>query len=329
MPDDLLDLLPPDVVLARDAAAAGAGVHALRRALRGGSLVQLRPGAYARGSQWRAASPEGRQLLRVRAAGRQLADPVFSHESAAAVWGLPLVEAGDGVHVLGPAGSDGSPRGTGTRAGVTRHAAGADVAVVDRDGLRVTGAVDTVLALARDRDLRRSLPVADAAVRAGLVTGDALRDEVARRAGTRGVRRTRVVAELADGRAESAGESVSRARIHLDGFAQPALQVPLLGPEGAVVRPDFWWPDVRVVGEFDGRRKYRVDGVDDRRAVEERLWAEKRREDRIRAAGIRVVRWTWREAWHPGPLAVLLADAGVPRRSVPSPGSPADSRVAG
>jgi hypothetical protein len=33
----------------------------------------------------------------------------------------------------------------------------------------------------------------------------------------------RVVARLADGRAESAGESLSRARIHLDGFAQPDL----------------------------------------------------------------------------------------------------------
>ncbi|WP_454049687.1 hypothetical protein [Cellulomonas sp. Marseille-Q8402] len=322
MRDDLLGSLPPGVILHRDAAAGGIGGHALRRALRDGSLAQVRPGAYVRGAEWSASSPEGRQLLAVRAAARQLVDPVFSHESAAAVWGLPLVGAAGGVHVLGPPGADGRPRGTGTRAGVTRHAAGAGVPVAVRDGLRVTGALDTVLALARDRDLRRALAAADAALRSGLVTGDGLRDEVARRAGARGARRMRVVAALADGRVESAGESVSRARIHLDGFAQPALQVPFVRGGSTVARVDFWWRDARVVGEFDGRKKYRADGVDDRRAVEERVWSEKRREDMIRAAGIRVVRWTWSEAWHPGPLSALLAAAGVPRI-----GSPAASRT--
>jgi hypothetical protein len=322
--DDLLDSLPPGVILHRDAAAGGIGGHALRRALRDGSLARVRTGAYVRGAEWRTSSPEGRQLLAVRAAARQLTDPVFSHESAAAVWGLPLVEAAEGVHVLGPPGADGSPRGTGTRAGITRHGAAAGVSVVERDGLRVTGVLDTVLAMARDRDLRRALPAADAALRAGLVTADALRAEVARRAGARGARRMRVVAALADGQAESAGESVSRARIHLDGYAQPALQVPIVRGGSTVARVDFWWRDVRVVGEFDGRRKYRVDGVGDRRALEERVWAEKRREDLVRAAGTRVVRWTWHEAWHPGPLSALLRDAGVPRA-----GSPAVSRTAG
>jgi hypothetical protein len=313
MDDDGLDTLPAGVLLARDAAAAGMGRHELSRAVGAGALVRVRSGAYVRSPQWAAARPEERHRMAVEAASRQLAGPVFSHESAAAVWGLPLVAARDGVHVLGPADADGSRLGLGTRAGVTRHSARPDVQVVERDGLRVTSAADTVVAMALARDLRRSLPVADAALREGLVPAAALGDAVQRRAGTRGVRRLRVVAGLADGRAESAGESVSRARIHLDGFAQPDLQVPFVRSGTFVARVDFWWAGSRVVGEFDGRTKYRVEGLGDRRAVEDRLWDEKRREDRLRNAGLRVVRWTWRDAWPPGPLADLLRAAGVPR----------------
>lgn len=313
MDDALLDPLPAGVLLARDAAAAGLGRHVLRRALSSGTLAQVRPGAYVRGDEWRAAQPEDRLRLAVAAAERQLAAPVFSHESAAAVWGLPVVAGAPGVHVLGPVAVDGSRRGLGTRGDVTRHAARADVQVVERDGVRVTGALDTVLAIAAARDLRRSLPVADAAIRAGVLTADELRAATTARSGTRAVRRLRVVAGLADGRAESAGESVSRARIHLDGFVQPGLQVPMVRRGALVARVDFWWGDVRVAGEFDGRKKYRVAGVDDRRALEDRVWAEKRREDVLRSAGLRVVRWTWQEAWHPGSLARMLSAAGVPR----------------
>lgn len=313
MDDDAIAALPPGVVLARDGAAAGVGCDALRRAVGSGQLVRVRSGAYVRSTEWASARPETRHRMAVDAASRQLAAPVFCHESAAAVWGLPLVGADDGVHVLGPAGADGSRAGLGTRAGVTRHAARPDVRVVDRDGLRVTSPVDTVLAVAASRDLRRSLPVADAAVRAGLVTREDLARGASARDRTRGVRRMRVVAHLADGRAESAGESVSRARIHLDGFVQPDLQVPFVRRGAVVARVDFWWAGPRVVGEFDGRKKYRVDGVDDRRALEDRLWDEKRREDRLRDAGLRVVRWTWQDAWRPGPLAALLRSASVPR----------------
>ncbi|WP_431836288.1 type IV toxin-antitoxin system AbiEi family antitoxin domain-containing protein [Cellulomonas sp. Y8] len=315
MDRDMLDSLPPGVLLARDAAAAGTGCHALRRAVRAGALVRVRPGAYVRRAEWDVAQAEARHLMVVEAASRQLADPEFSHESAAAVWGLPLVGdgLGDAVHVLGPATEDGARRGLGTRAGVTRHAARPSVRVVEHAGIHVTSPADTVLAIAGARDLRRSLPVADAAVRAGLVTADELRAAARGRVGTRDVRRLRAVALLANGRSESAGESLSRARMHLDGFVQPDLQVPFVHRGVLVARVDFWWADARVVGEFDGRKKYRVDGVGDRRALEERVWAEKRREDRLRHAGFRVVRWTWQDAWQPGPLAALLRGAGVPR----------------
>ncbi|MET4093936.1 hypothetical protein [Arthrobacter sp. UYCu712] len=41
---------------------------------------------------------------------------------------------------------------------------------------------------------------------------------------------------------------------------------------------------------------------------------EKLREDRIRAAGIKVVRWVWADLMAAGQLDRKLAAAGVPRR---------------
>ncbi len=41
------------------------------------------------------------------------------------------------------------------------------------------------------------------------------------------------------------------------------------------------------------------------------MWAEKVREDRIRATGARVVRWTWRTAMSPELLLAQLTAAGL------------------
>jgi hypothetical protein len=57
---------------------------------------------------------------------------------------------------------------------------------------------------------------------------------------------------------------------------------------------DFGWPTYRTVGEFDGQIKY---GRLLRPGQEpgDAVFAEKVREDQIRAAGLTVVRWTWSE----------------------------------
>jgi hypothetical protein len=54
------------------------------------------------------------------------------------------------------------------------------------------------------------------------------------------------------------------------------------------------------------------------RTPAEALTDEKRREDRIRATGRRVIRWTWSELANPGSFSAFLADAGVPRQPLPA-----------
>ena len=325
--DDPLDLLPSGAFLARDAARAGVDDGVLRRAVRARVLVRPRTGVYVRADEWGRAAPEARHLLLVQAVGRQLDRPVFSHESAAVLWGLPLVGSAHAVHVLGPVTPTGSHRGTGSRAGVVRHAAPAGVPTVSRSGLRLTAAAETLVCLARARDLVHAVPLVDQALRAGLATREDLLVALAHRAGAPGARRAALALSLGDAAAESVGESVSRVRIHLDGLEAPALQVRLAEGGADVARVDFWWAAARVVGEFDGRKKYRVDGVPDRRSVEDRVWAEKQREDRLRDLGVRVVRWTWSDLWTPGVLARRLVAAGV--RPAPSGGPGADRRRVG
>jgi hypothetical protein len=55
---------------------------------------------------------------------------------------------------------------------------------------------------------------------------------------------------------------------------------------------DFGWPDLRTVGEFDGRAKY---GTLARTGQDpaEVLYREKLREDELRAEDLAVVRWGW------------------------------------
>lgn len=58
-------------------------------------------------------------------------------------------------------------------------------------------------------------------------------------------------------------------------------------------RADVLWPGLRVVGESDGRGKFRGDfgGGRGRQAVTERLIRAEERAGRMREAGLGVVRW--------------------------------------
>ena len=81
-------------------------------------------------------------------------------------------------------------------------------------------------------------------------------------------------------------ESLSRVRLCRAGLPEPQLQVPMYDAQGLIGIVDMWWESLGVVGEADGAVKY-----DDRQV----LYQEKIREDRIRAKGLRFVRWGWED----------------------------------
>lgn len=120
---------------------------------------------------------------------------------------------------------------------------------------------------------------------------------------------------FSDPRAESAGESLSRALIHELGFAAPHLQRTVFGRDGrAIGRTDFWWEEVDVVGEFDGIGKYDVDLHASAAERRQAITREKEREVALRRVCRDVARWTWADLREPAGLEAELVRAGVPRR---------------
>jgi very-short-patch-repair endonuclease len=150
-----------------------------------------------------------------------------------------------------------------------------------------------VVQLTLDHGMLPGLVSADHAVHSGRATAEAI-VEAARLVQT-WPRSSRVRAMLAqlDGRSESVGETRTRAELAMHGIRTDP-QVEVHDRRGKfVARVDFLVRGTNVVVEFDGRVKF--DSGDP--AV---LWAEKRREDRLRALGYVVVRITWADLETPG-----------------------------
>lgn len=100
----------------------------------------------------------------------------------------------------------------------------------------------------------------------------------------RGIGVVRSVLPLARTGSQTPLESISRYRLVRHGIDEPELQVPLHDHDGLIGFADMAWLKLGVIGEADGLAKY--ESRDD-------YLREKIREDRIRALGFIVVRWTW------------------------------------
>lgn len=310
------------VVTAADVARRGLDGMDLRAACLAGELVRIRFGAYTSARTWASLDALEQYRLRVLAAGRAFKDPIFSHDSAAALWRLPRVGAWPaGIHVSVPEG-----RGARSVPPVRRHAVSVTPSTEQVEGLRTTTAARTVVDIGRSWTFSAALSAADHVLHTGLASAEELRGELQAIGTSPGSRRARRVVLSSDGRAESVGESLSRARMTELGLAAPVLQHDVVDGQGTIGRVDFWWPALGLVGEFDGRLKYRVHGIGDRLLVGERVWAEKVREDRLRRAGLRVVRWTWDTALDATALAARLAAAGL-HPSDPHPSHARGARI--
>jgi hypothetical protein len=273
---------------------AGYSAEEVRRLLRNGDLHRVRRGAYVQPVDQLSVEAFHRRL--VEAALSQHEQPaVVSHQSAAVLHGLPVCEASLRlVHLTRPRTGGGKLRG-----GVELHASmlsTADLTLVD--GLPVTSLARTVVDLARSRPAEQVVAAGDAALRLGLRPGE-LAAVLAASRGWPGIGAARRLVALLDARSESAGESVSRFRIHEAGLPAPVPQLEVRDASGQLIgRADFGWEEQRVLGEFDGRVKYgRLlrPGQD----VTEVVYREKLREDALRGQEWRVVRWTWPDL-HPG-----------------------------
>ena len=83
--------------------------------------------------------------------------------------------------------------------------------------------------------------------------------------------------------AQTVLETFSRLAFIEGGLPEPILQQAFYDDDGLIGYADMWWPSLNVIGEADGLIKY---------ATRADVIKEKLREDRLRARGPGVVRWT-------------------------------------
>lgn len=305
----------------RTADARERGLEAeLRQLVRHGELVPVAHGV----ARWRQAAHAARArgehprddgyraLVR---ASMIVAPPAtaVAGPSAALLWGMSTLAPWPerAVHLRPPTMDTHSSRW------VDRSAGSADIRDVV-DGMPVTSPARTVV------DVARMLPRATAFALAATALYQPSRGapiaqlsevlaELHRIGPSRGVRAARAIAMLVGDGCQSAAEAISLMLMLDLGFERPQQQVEFRDAEGRMI-VDAYWPSVGLVGECDGRSKYLRDDVGDGRAASHAVVDEKLREDRLRALGLTVVRWTTETLRDPRAFAVLLETAGVPRR---------------
>lgn len=290
----------PQVVLSRDL-----GANAVREAHAAG-LVRVSHGAFveplADANRWETDAHLAE--ARVRAAAHRLTGTaVFSHESAALVHGLWLLQAPQTVHVV----QSRTPRRQ--TPGLRRHTGALpEDDVVEVHGLPVTSIERTIADCAKSMDPRAALVVADSGMRlvlqprrdrrhAAAERTDTLREqllEAVEEGPRRGRRQARAVVCHADPFAESPYETVIRWVALSRGLPPPVLQA-RFDVRGKTYYTDLCWYfelmtdgkvfRLRLVAEYDGELKYLGDNTPGHaaQAAVENVMTEKQREDDLRS----------------------------------------------
>jgi len=225
------DSVTDGLVLASDLSAAFGDDLRLRRLAERGRLHRFYRGQYVAAARWRDFTQDQKYELLVRGAAlARRGAPPLSHQSAAVLWGLPiLVPWPREVHFL-------TERASGGRSdpGIRKHAVGLDGAdLTERDGLLLTTVARTAVDLAATMDLKSAVAAVDRALavdRFGRVppmtTMAELLDTWQRMLPFRGSVRARAIIEFGTQLSGSPGESGSRVNIALNGFPVPELQHP-------------------------------------------------------------------------------------------------------
>lgn len=267
-----------------------------RHQLQSSAWRRLFPDVYA------CVSVEPSHLLRARAvADVLLPGAVASGLTAAVLWGVELAGPRDDVEFTVPPGVRGGAV-DGLRL-TRRRLLPEEVSL--RAGVRVTSPLRTATDLCRIRPLDEAVAVLDRFVAARVVGLDEVRPAAARLTG-RDCRHVRSVAALADGLAGSPQETRVRLLVHRSGLPDPVAQHVVLDARGRfVARVDFAWPQLRLALEYDGEWH----------AEPGQFGRDRRRLNRLTAAGWTVVFVTAADLHHPERLLARIAEALLAARS--------------
>ncbi len=208
-------------------------------------------------------------------------DAVVTDRTAGWLLGAPMVLA-PGDHLVVPTVSMFVNR-TGARLRNDLSASGQRTLrpedVTEVFGLQVTTPLRTACDLGRLLYRDRAFAALDAMLRLGVFTRDELWEATQRFRGMRGVRQLRGFVPLADGRAESPGESILRLRwLDLLTMPPPELQIEIERPGQLSYWLDLGIVELRFAVEYDGEEWHRRTPKQRERDRKRRTWLRDERD---------------------------------------------------
>lgn len=258
----------------RQAKRAGIARHQIEAAVRNNELRRVLNGVYVRNDV------ADTQLLRCQAAQLVISPfAVVCDRTAAWLHGVDVLAYPE-LEILPPLETyvlrGHSPTNRPECNGGTRDLRACDV--MELHGLRVTTPLRTAMDLGCKLSRRDALAALDAFMRLHGITHAEMQRLLPRYFRRRGVVQVRQLVPLADGRAESQGESWTRIEIHDAGLPDPEPQWWVCLDGVPLFRLDLPYPKHKVVVEYDGRDFHTTD--------------EQREHDRTRR------KWLADHGWH-------------------------------
>lgn len=225
-------------------------------------------------------------FLKTIAALRNTPGSAASHISAAVVHGLALFRPDlEIVHL-----QRGGTTRRGERSGLHLHRDDRDV--VRHEGIPVTPVAQTIIDCARTQSRETAVVLADYALHRQMTSPAALRQALQEAGRVPGISRARTVVRLADGRAESVGETRARL-ICVDAGIAVTPQVEVRDGAGFLIaRMDLGLDGLPLGIEFDGRGKY-SDYLDPDAEPDDKYWQEKVRKELVEDQGRILVPVYW------------------------------------
>lgn len=317
------------LILSSDATRIGQDPRLLAKRAQRGELVRVRRGAYVPAQLWSTLNARQRHgLLAAALVQNSRKAPVFTMKTGALLWGLGVFGVPDQLQTV-----TSDARGGRSKHGVQKILGPLDRGVCDLGGFQVTDKIRTTIELAGTLKFAEALAVVDSSRREpskdspdrdtdwdkespwGVALDETeLEDAASNLASASQQRRAAKILEFSAAESESVGESMSRANMILQRFPAPRLQATFTLKTGKTARTDFWWPELDLVGEFDGQGKYLRNRLRGGKTIQQVVMEEKARENALRALGLTVIRWDWAEMMNPRAFARILSDGGlVPR----------------
>ncbi len=263
--------------------------------LEGSAWKRLAPGIYA----W-SGLEESPGVMLAAAALRLPPHAVFSGDTAAWLHGLDTNPCNP-IEVTVPPGA-----GVSLRTGLcVRRSSLAEDEIALINGTPVTAIERTLLDASESRSLTEAVVLADMATHLRLTDVSKLEQIASRSTGRPGVATFRRAIEYIEPATESQMETRMRMLVVLSGLPRPVAQHSVYDDAGVFLgRLDFFYPDARLGLEYDGE------------VHRDNLAEDNRRQNRLIAAGIRLLRFTARDIYN-RPDAVIRQIRGALRSARP------------